>query len=33
LDKDGRLTDPRIPIPMNNAITKLGFEPHPAGGS
>jgi hypothetical protein len=32
MDKNGRLTDPRIPTPMNNAITKLGFEPFPAGG-
>lgn len=32
MDKDGRLTDPRIPKPLNNHITKIGFEPHPSGG-
>jgi hypothetical protein len=28
-DKDGRLTDPRLPKPINMAITKIGHEPHP----
>lgn len=28
LDKDGRLTDPRAPKPINMALTKIGYEPH-----
>ena len=31
VDKDGRLTDPRAPKPLNSMLSKIGFEPHPPG--
>lgn len=30
-DKDGRLTDPRAPKPLNSMLSKIGTEPHPVG--
>ena len=31
VDKDGRLTDPRAPKPLNSMLSKVGTEQHPAG--
>ena len=33
VDKDGRLTDPRVPRPIGTGIQKLGPEPYPEGGA
>jgi hypothetical protein len=30
-DANGRLTDPRLPKPMNDSVAKIGYEPHGQG--